>query len=136
MTVFLDWPSHNIYDDLKGESRKNSFSLYKMDAWLTIPLMIIVHHWFTLRRGTHLADRNMYRAHLGTDTLTNLGPMSWKFVADKIKIIQRYQSSNLELKLEPQTIAHVGSAKRFLKILVSLKLLKPLMESVRITFNM
>ena len=78
----------------------------------------------------------MYRAHLGTDTLTNLGPMSWKFVADKIKIIQRYQSSNLELKLEPQTIAHVGSAKRFLKILVSLKLLKPLMESVRITFNM
>ena len=77
----------------------------------------------------------MYRAHLGTDTLTNLGPMSWKFVTDKIKTIQRYQSSNLGLKLEPQTIAHVGSAKRFLKILVSLQLLKPLMESVRITFN-
>ena len=77
----------------------------------------------------------MHRAHLGTDTLTNLGPMSWKFVTDKIKIIQRYQSSNLGLKLEPQTIAHVGSAKRFLKILVSLQLLKPLMESVRITFN-
>ena len=77
----------------------------------------------------------MHRAHLGTDTLTNLGPMSWKFVTDKIKTIQRYQSSNLGLKLEPQTIAHVGSAKPFLKILVSLKLLKPLMESVRITFN-
>ena len=77
----------------------------------------------------------MHRAHLGTDTLTNLGPMSWKFVTDKIKTIQRYQSSNLGLKLEPQTIAHVGSAKRFLKILVSLQLLKPLMESVRITFN-
>ena len=56
-------------------------------------------------------DRNVYRAHLGTDTLTNLGPMSWKFVRDKIKIIQRYQSSILGLKLEPLTTAHVGSAK-------------------------
>ena len=77
----------------------------------------------------------MYRAHLGTDTLTNLGPMSWKFVPDKIKIIQRYQSSNLGVKLEPLANAHVGSAKRFLRILVLLKLLKPLMESVRITYN-
>ena len=84
-----------------------------MDAWLTIPLMIIVHHWFTLRRDTHLADRNMYREHLGTDTLTNLGPMSLKFVRDKIKIIQRYQSSILGLKLEPLTTAHVGSANIF-----------------------
>ena len=77
----------------------------------------------------------MHRAHLGTDTLTNLGRMSWKFVPDKIISLSCYQSSNLGLKLEPQTIAHVGSAKPFLKILVSLKLLKPLMESVRITFN-
>ena len=60
----------------------------------------------------------MYRVHLGTDTLTNLGPMSWKFVPDKIKIIQRYQSSNLGLKLEPLTTAHVGSVRRFLRILV------------------
>ena len=77
----------------------------------------------------------MYRAHLGTDTVPNLGPMSWTFVPDKIKIIQRYQSSNLRLKLEPLTTTHVGSAKRFLRILVSLKLLKPSMESVQITFN-
>ena len=77
----------------------------------------------------------MYRVHLGTDTVTNLGPMSRRFVPDKIKMIQRYQSSNLGLKLEPLTTAHVGSAKRFLRILVSLKLLKPPMESVRITFN-
>ena len=47
----------------------------------------------------------MYRAHLGTDTLTNLGPMSWKFVPDKIKIIQSYQSLILGLKLEPPTTA-------------------------------
>ena len=72
----------------------------------------------------------MYGAHLGTDTLTNLGLMSWKFVPDKIKTIQRYQSSNLGLKLEPLRTAHVGSAKRFLRILISLKLLKSLMESV------
>ena len=77
----------------------------------------------------------MYRAHLGTDTFPNLGPMSWTFVPDKIKIIQRYQSSNLRLKVEPLTTTHVSSAKRFLRILVSLKLLKPSMESVRITFN-
>ena len=86
-----------------------------------------------VRRGIHLADRNVYKVHLGTDTLTNLGPVSWKFVPDKIKVIQRYQSSNLGLKLEPLTNAHVGSAKRFLRILTLLKLLKPLMESVRIT---
>ena len=95
--------------------------------------MIIVHRWFKLRRSMHLADRNVYRVHLGTDTLTNLGPMSWKFVPDKIKIIQRYQSSNLGLKLEPLINTHVGSAKRFLRVLLLLKLLKPLMESVRIT---
>ena len=53
----------------------------------------------------------MYRAHLGADTLTNIGPMSWKFVPDKIKIIERYQSSNLGLKLETLANAHVGSAK-------------------------
>ena len=100
-----------------------SFSLHKMDAWLIIPLMIIVHHLY------------VYRAHLGTDTLTNLGLMSWKFVPDKIKIIQHYQSSNLGLKLEPLRTVHVGSAKRFLRILVSLKLLKSLMESVGFTFN-
>ena len=63
-------------------------------------------------------DRNIYRVHLGTDTLTNLGPMSWQFVPDKMKIIQRYESSNLGLKLEPLTTAHVGSTKRFLRILV------------------
>ena len=57
----------------------------------------------------------MYRVHLGTDTLTNLVPMSWKFVTDKIKIIQLYQSSNLGLKLEPLTTAHVGSTRRFFK---------------------
>ena len=44
-------------------------------------------------------------------------------------------SLNLGLKLEPLTAAHVGLAKRFLGILVSLKLLKPLMKPVRITFN-
>ena len=57
----------------------------------------------------------MYRAHIGTDTLTNLGPMSWKFVPEKIKITQHYQSSNLGLKLEPLTTAHVGSTRRFFK---------------------
>ena len=35
-----------------------------------------------------------------------------------MKIIQRYQSSNLELKLEPLTPACIGSAKRFSRILV------------------
>ena len=60
----------------------------------------------------------MYRVHLGTDTLTNLVPMPWKFVTDKIKIIQLYQSSNLGLKLEPLTTAQAGSAKRFLRVLV------------------
>ena len=41
--------------------------------------------------------------------------MFWKFVPDKykIKIIQHYQSSNLGLKLEPLTTAHISSAKRF-----------------------
>ena len=44
-------------------------------------------------------------------------------------------SLNLGLKLEPLTTAHVGLAKRFLRVLVSFKLLKPLMKPVRITFN-
>ena len=83
----------------------------------------------------HLADRNIYTGHFGTNTLTNLGPMLWKLVPDKIKILHRYQSSNLELKLEPLTTAHVGSAKRFLRILVSLKLSKSLTESIQITFS-
>ena len=45
-------------------------------------------------------DRNVYRAHLGTDTLTNLGPMSWKFVPDKIKIIQRYHLSVFKSRIK------------------------------------
>ena len=77
----------------------------------------------------------MYTAQLVTDTLTNLGPTLWKFVPDKIKILQCYQSSNLGLKLEPLTTVHVGSAKHSLRILVMLKLSKSLMESVRIPFS-
>ena len=90
---------------------------------------------YLLRRGTHLANRNIYATHLGTDTLTNLGPSLWKFVIDKIKILQCYQSSNLGLKLEPLTTVYVGSAKLSLRILILLKFSKSLMESVRISFS-
>ena len=57
-----------------------SFSLLEIDAWLIIPFMMTVYHQFKVRCGTHLADRNLYTAHLGINCLTNLGPMLWKLV--------------------------------------------------------
>ena len=92
-----------------------------MDAWLIVPLMITVHHQFKLKRGTHLANRNVYTAHLDIDILTNLGPTLQKLVPDKL---QRYQSSNLGLKLEPLTTAHIGSAKCFFKDLGIVEVVK------------
>ena len=86
--------------------------------------MITVHHQFKLKRGTHLANRNIYTAHLGIDILTNLGPTLWKLVPDKMKILQRYPYSNLGLKLEPLTTAHAGSAKCFFKDLGIVEVVK------------
>ena len=40
---------------------------------------------YNLRSGTHLMNRNIYAAHFGTDTITNLGPKTWKIVPDEIK---------------------------------------------------
>ena len=39
--------------------------------------------------------------HFGSDTLTNLGTKLWQLVSDKIKTLERPQSSSLRLKLEP-----------------------------------
>ena len=38
-----------------------------------------------LRSGIHLASRNINTAHFGTDTISSLGPKSWKLTPDKIK---------------------------------------------------
>ena len=38
-----------------------------------------------LRSGIHLANRDMYAIHFGTDTISDLGPKIWKLVLDKIK---------------------------------------------------
>ena len=43
----------------------------------------------------------MYMTHFGSDTLTNLGIKLWQLVSDKIKTLERPQSSSLRLKLEP-----------------------------------
>ena len=40
---------------------------------------------YNFRSGTSLANRNMYTAHFGTDTITNLGPKLRKPVPDEIK---------------------------------------------------
>ena len=40
---------------------------------------------YNLRCGTHLTSRNIYTAHFGTNTITNLGPKIWKLVPDETK---------------------------------------------------
>ena len=42
---------------------------------------------YNLRRGTHLASRNMHTAHFGTGAISSLGPKLWKLIPDKIKHI-------------------------------------------------
>ena len=39
---------------------------------------------YNLRRGVHLAGRNMNNAHFGNDTISSLGPKLWKLIPDKI----------------------------------------------------
>ena len=38
-----------------------------------------------LRKGIHLASRNMHTAHFGTDTISSSGPNLLKLILDKIK---------------------------------------------------
>ena len=38
-----------------------------------------------LRRGTHLANRNIHTADFGIDTITNLGPKLWKLILNSVK---------------------------------------------------
>ena len=66
----------------------------------------------------------MYTTDFGSDTLANLGTKLWQLVSDKIKLLQRYQSLNLILKLEPLTTADVNCLKCLLKTLVLLKLVQ------------
>ena len=57
------------------------------------PFPIIMHEVFnfqenecySLRKGIHLAIRNMHTAHLGTDTISSSGADFWKLISDKIK---------------------------------------------------
>ena len=77
----------------------------------------------------------MYTADFGSDTLANLGTELWQLVSDKIKLLQRYQSSNLKLKLEPLATADVNCLKRLLKTLVLLKLVQISSRTGRVTFT-
>ena len=40
---------------------------------------------YSLSNGAHLMNRNIHRAHFGTDTIINLGPKIWKLVPNEIK---------------------------------------------------
>ena len=40
---------------------------------------------YSLRSGTHIANRNMHTEHFGTDTITNPAPKLWKLVPNEIK---------------------------------------------------
>ena len=40
---------------------------------------------YNLRKGIHLAGRNMHIALFGTDTISSSGPNLWKLISDKIK---------------------------------------------------
>ena len=66
----------------------------------------------------------MYTTDFGSDTLANLGTKLWQLVSDKTKLLQRYQPSNLILKLEPLTTTDVNCLKCLLKTLVLLKLVQ------------
>ena len=40
---------------------------------------------YNLRKGIHLASRNMHTAHFSTDTMSSSGPNLSKLISDKIK---------------------------------------------------
>ena len=40
---------------------------------------------YNLRKGIHLASRNMHTAHFSTDTISSSGPNLWKLISDQIK---------------------------------------------------
>ena len=73
---------------------------------------------YDLRCGTHLANRNMHTAHIGTDTITNLRPKLYRAKQKKCFTII---SSNLSLKYGPLITALVHSVKLLLKTFVLLK---------------
>ena len=37
---------------------------------------------YNLMSGAHLTNRNIHTAHFGTDTITKLGPKTWKLLPD------------------------------------------------------
>ena len=53
---------------------------------------------YTLRSGIHLASRNMNTAHLGTDTISSLGPKLWKLIQDKIKHASTFSAFKAKIK--------------------------------------
>ena len=40
---------------------------------------------YNLRKGIHLANRNIRTAHFGTDVISGSGTNLWKLISDKIK---------------------------------------------------
>ena len=69
---------------------------------------------YNLRSGTHLMNKNILTAHLGTDTITNLGPKIWKLVPDEIK----NASSLLVFKSRTKTWTTDNRPCRFCKTFV------------------
>ena len=54
---------------------------------------------YNLRRGVHLAGRNMNTAHFGNGTISSLGPKLWKLIPDKITHTSTL--SAFEAKIKP-----------------------------------
>ena len=53
---------------------------------------------YNLRKGIHLASREMHTAHFGTDTISSSGPNLWKPISDKIKQVSRISAFKVKDK--------------------------------------
>ena len=79
---------------------------------------------YNLRKGIHLASRNMHTAHFSTDTISSSGPNLWKLISDQIKHASILSAFKAKDKSWTISNTHVDNEKYLLNILALLKVVR------------